>query len=105
MRSSGGVLDGGSAWCSEKCNNQTYLRDGLGVLVHHLCSFLFGCYRSLLQKNAGVVAADDGLEGCLLQGGMLSLVGRWLLIGVLQVCDTLIISRTHEVGIGGVINF
>ncbi len=66
---------------------------------------LFGRFWSLLQKNAGVVAADDGLEGCLLQGGMLSLVSRWLLIGVLRVCATLFISRTHGVGIGGVINF
>ena len=89
----------------KKCNTQTYLWDGLGVLVQHLCSFLFGCYRSLLQKNAGVVAADDGLEGGLLQGGMLSLVGRWLLISILRVCATLLISRTHGVGIGGLINF
>ncbi len=89
----------------KKCNNQTYLWEGLGVLVQRLCSFLFGRYRSLLQKNAGVVAANDGLEGGLLQGGMLSLVSRWLLIGVLRVRTTMLKSRTHGVEIGGLINF
>jgi hypothetical protein len=55
--------------------------------------FLFDCY-SLLQKKAGVIAANDGLAGGLLQGGMLLLVSRWLLIDVLQL-RTLSISRTH----------
>ena len=73
--------------------------------MHHLRSFLFGRFWSLLQQNAGVIAADDGLEGGLLQGGMLSLVSRWLLIGILRVCATLLIPRTHGVGIGGLINF
>jgi hypothetical protein len=34
----------------KKCNNQTYLWWGLGVVIHHLRSFLFGRFWSLLQK-------------------------------------------------------
>ena len=61
--------------------------------------------RAFFKKIADVVAADDGMEGALLQGGMLSLVGRWLLIGVLRVRTTLLKSRIHGWGIGGLINF
>ena len=67
--------------------------------------FPFWSFLEPSSKNAGVVAADDVLEGGLLRGGMLSLVGRWLLIGVLRVCATFFIPRTHGVGIGGLINF
>ena len=79
-----------------------------GRLAEFLYSVFFLSFLVTLGaffKKMSVVAADDGLAGGLLQGGMLSLVGRWLLIDVLQVRTILHKCRTHGRGIGGLINF